>query len=672
MVLKPNQFLQNVGIFFVVANTVLLGLAFGQVHSAAAIFYPAAGVSVAIFYVYRKRVLGGLILGIILPQVIYRISTVDESIWQSITLGILFLLVAIAEIYLFTVMLDKLKYKVETAFSFNESGKYMLAVVVATAIGALIGIIGLLLYFDDIEIVKTYFYWMIGDATGIIVFGSLIIYHNYYDKLATVYKNKTVIATIYLVLFALLAYFIFGNFGNDYLDFGSFQIFLVLFYIAAAFMFSFRIIIFNNVIFLLCVNFFYFPSYTGENLLFEAIKLSLFLIIMSSTSSSVRVLILERKANYDQMKTAKDSLEKLIISTNDLVNVENMLPESEKSFSKDYLKNMFEIACEIYPNFDRASCNVNNGKYVEFVAVKNYSKEHLNNMQFLASEFVWALKEPEIVTTTDYEEVFDENNRGKEFIDEYGNMVKSIRFTVFIGENTFAGMSFDIFEDSEYDFTRKDLSNYKSFQNLMNSYYKIGILNNEKDVLKDDIVLSLVRTLELYDLYTGGHSEQVAHLCVEYAKIVGLASDEIRELYWAGIVHDIGKIGLPMDVLNLERKLKDEEYELIKQHSINGYNVLSRSKSLEKIAKIVLHHHEWYNGKGYPEGLKSDEIPYHARILHVCDAIDSMAKDRIYRKALTEQRIIQELEKGKGKQFDPGIVDVMVQFIQSGRLYEVI
>ena len=384
------------------------------------------------------------------------------------------------------------------------------------------------------------------------------------------------------------------------------------------------------------------------------------------------MIILERQNNYLQMKVAKDNLERIIFSTNNLVKVGNSMPDEDQGFGREYLKNMFEIACEIYPKFDRASCNTIKGEYVEFVAAKEYDIDHLNSLKFLASEFVWALTKPDIAIGTDYKRVLSEEKLTNEFINKYGILQKSIRFTVYIGDNKYAGMSFDLFENSEYDFNEKDLDNFRSFQNLMNSYYKIGILNNEKDILKDDIVLSLVRTLELYDLYTGGHSEEVADLCAEFGKSLGLPGEEIRELYWAGIVHDIGKIGLPADVLNMSRRLTDDEFEQVKQHPLNGHKILSRSQSLSKIADVVLHHHEWWNGKGYPNALKGESIPYHSRILHVCDAVDAMAKDRIYRKALTEAEIISELERGRGQQFNPEITDYMIAFIKSGKLHEVI
>lgn len=663
----------NVIVFMIVSGAILIGLSFSQMNGAASIFYPAAGFASGFYYLYKKRIIIGLFSAVFITNFFYRLFVVEESIWISLGLCLFYLIVTVIEVHIFIIVMGKLKYKVEKAFSLVESGKFMLAVIAASLCGSFFGILSLYVFLNDVaDIVQLFGFWFIGDAMGIIVFASLMLNHFYHDSPIFEQKNQAIKGMVLLAIYGMFLFFIFGQFGNDFLSFGTFQVFIVLMYIVSAFIFSFRMITIMNILFLMALSFFHFPSITEDVFMYQAIELSLFLIIISSVASVIRMVILTQTESIEQMRIARESLEKIIISTNNLVNVDSTITEEEQRFGREYLRNMFEIACELYPNFDRASCNMANGKTVEFIAVKGYDRAHLNSMEFLSNEFNYELNAPEIVSETDYDKVFDVQDKAIEFVDHYGNLVKSIRFTVIIGENKFAGMSFDLFEGSPFDFTQKDLHSFKSFQDLMNSYYRIGVLNSERDILKDDIVLSLVRTLELYDLYTSGHSEQVARLCYEFGKDEKLSNDELRDLYWSGIVHDIGKIGMPTDVLNLSRRLTSEEYALVKEHPQNGYNILSRSKSLENIAEVVLHHHEWYNGKGYPYGIKGKEIPYHARILHVCDAVDSMAKDRVYRKALTEDQIIQELQTGKGKQFDPDITDKMIRLIRSGRLYEII
>jgi putative nucleotidyltransferase with HDIG domain len=187
-------------------------------------------------------------------------------------------------------------------------------------------------------------------------------------------------------------------------------------------------------------------------------------------------------------------------------------------------------------------------------------------------------------------------------------------------------------------------------------------------MMKDELVMSLIYTLELYDDYTGGHSEEVAFLAREIGKRMGIREKDYNELFWAGIIHDIGKVGIPNEILNKESKLTYDEYEQIKKHPTMGYDILSRSSELKNIALMVKYHHEWYNGAGYPEGLSKEEIPLGSRVIAVCDAVSSMIKKRVYSKAKSIEEIRHELIMYKELQFDPKVVDKMVQYIDSGEL----
>jgi HD-GYP domain-containing protein (c-di-GMP phosphodiesterase class II) len=659
---------QNLIIFTVLSILIILGLTYAQTHQAAAIFFPAAGVYTAFYYLYRKNVLPGILSAIWITNLAFRLVVSDEAIYISVLLSTLFLLSNIIEMVVFSTLLDRFKVTFETELNANELGKYFLTVLTVSFIGAIIGVAAVsIFYFADVSLTSLLM-WVTGSATGILVFGSLIINTTLHDTKVkdNLYKWPWVI--VYIIIYVSIVYATLFDMGTNNFSFQDFQIVLVLLYIIASFKFSFRMIAVNNLILIILLDIVLLSTVSPEDYVMESVNIILFLIIVSSISSVVRILILEREDNYLQMKKAKDNLEKVIVATNDLFKIENAVPEESQEFSRNYLNNMFDIACDMYPIFDKASCNMKHGKYVEFIAVRGYDKEHLNSLNFLEKEFVWTLSHPDIIRTTDYDVIFEDQKNTDDFIQHYGNLRESIRFTVKISDTEYAGMSFDHFMDSDNRFTKQDVENFASFQTLMNSYYKIGVLATEKNQLKDDIVLSLVRTLELYDLYTGGHSEQVAELSALVAVELGLSADEVREIYWAGIVHDIGKIGLPEHILNKQGKLTKEEYEVVKKHPQYGYDILARSDSLEHIADIVLHHHEWYNGKGYPAGLQKEDIPYHARILHVCDAVDSMAQDRVYRKKLTDEQIIDELVFGMGLQFDPKVAKVMIAFIKAGKL----
>lgn len=172
-----------------------------------------------------------------------------------------------------------------------------------------------------------------------------------------------------------------------------------------------------------------------------------------------------------------------------------------------------------------------------------------------------------------------------------------------------------------------------------------------------DIIESLVTALEAKDFYTRGHSERVAFMAYELSKNLGIKGNELENIHMAAHLHDIGKIGVPDDVLNKKGKLVLHEWEYIKMHPKIGFDILSKSNRLKHISRMVLHHHERWDGKGYPQGLSEMDIPLGARIISVCDSIDAMISTRPYREAMKFEECIKELMLNKGLMFDPWIID---------------
>lgn len=165
----------------------------------------------------------------------------------------------------------------------------------------------------------------------------------------------------------------------------------------------------------------------------------------------------------------------------------------------------------------------------------------------------------------------------------------------------------------------------------------------------------LSTTIEAKDEYTKGHSHRVAEYSVLIARELGWNEKELSNLKNAAHLHDIGKIAIPDTILNKPSKLSEEEFSIIKEHTIIGANILKNISLIDHVQEIVRNHHERYDGNGYPDGLKGKEIPLHARIVTVADSYDAMSSQRIYRNQLPPEKIIQELENNKGTQFDPEI-----------------
>ncbi|MDD6487066.1 MAG: HD-GYP domain-containing protein [Spirochaetales bacterium] len=166
--------------------------------------------------------------------------------------------------------------------------------------------------------------------------------------------------------------------------------------------------------------------------------------------------------------------------------------------------------------------------------------------------------------------------------------------------------------------------------------------------------------LEERDYYTEGHSQRVSDMVRTLAKHMGFTKDEVMLFHFSAHLHDIGKIGIPDAILRKNGRLTDAEFAVIKQHPEIGARILRRSPAFAEIAEIVLHHHERFDGLGYPDGISGYTIPLGSRLIAVCDSIDAMMTTRSYRKAFPENECFEEIKRCSGTRYDPDIVDVAI------------
>lgn len=190
--------------------------------------------------------------------------------------------------------------------------------------------------------------------------------------------------------------------------------------------------------------------------------------------------------------------------------------------------------------------------------------------------------------------------------------------------------------------------------------------NEQIQAMTMQTITTIANALDAKDTYSEGHSRRVAAYSAQLAEKLGLSEDEIRNIRIIALLHDIGKIGVPDSVLNKPGKLTDEEFALMKQHAVAGSEILKDIDMISGIDIGTRYHHERYDGRGYPEGLKGEDIPYIARIIAVADSYDAMTSDRVYRKHLSDEQVMSELEKGEGTQFDPVIAQTMENLLKDG------
>ncbi|MBR2256686.1 MAG: HD domain-containing protein [Blautia sp.] len=181
-------------------------------------------------------------------------------------------------------------------------------------------------------------------------------------------------------------------------------------------------------------------------------------------------------------------------------------------------------------------------------------------------------------------------------------------------------------------------------------------------------VIAIARTVDAKDERTSEHSKRVALYSKQIAERFGLDEKQCQDIEWAAQMHDIGKIAIPDAILNKASRLTDEEYATMKSHTTRGAEILKDFTLLDHVIEGAEFHHERYDGKGYPKGLKGEDIPLYARIIGVADAFDAMTANRIYRKQMDFGYVLNELEKGRGTQFDPHFVDILLQLIHEGTI----
>ncbi len=188
--------------------------------------------------------------------------------------------------------------------------------------------------------------------------------------------------------------------------------------------------------------------------------------------------------------------------------------------------------------------------------------------------------------------------------------------------------------------------------------------------LSIQVVTALARAVDAKDAYTNGHSERVADYSCRIARVFGYSDEMINNLYMTGILHDIGKIAIPDNIINKKNRLSDDEYRLIMTHPQHGARILGNISEMPQLAIGAHWHHERYDGYGYPDHLGGNEIPEEARIISVADSYDAMTSFRSYRDVLPQQVVREEILKGKGTQFDPVFADIMIQLIDEDKEYD--
>ena len=386
------------------------------------------------------------------------------------------------------------------------------------------------------------------------------------------------------------------------------------------------------------------------------------------------------KQSYSKIGNLNDQLQKTILESQnnqnlyieknlELSKVNNIIDDYMNIFLKMlspieykdelFISEIFRMAFKVANESDLGSAYILEDDKVKFIDSIGFPIEDLKTMPEDIN--LYKFSKDGVVSNINNESEILKNMINKN--SPLTQVKESLYIGIFKNEKIIGGFNLDININSSKHYSHETMNKIQEIQHLSNGFYKIKKSSDYKVMLQNDIVQSFITALEFHDHYTKGHSESVASYSVQIGKSLDLDEKQLDDLYWAAVMHDIGKIIIPSEILNKKDKLSDSEYKIIKEHSQIGYEIVSQSDTLKDISEYILYHHERWDGKGYPKGLKEDEIPLLSQIISVADSWHAMTSQRVYKKQLTKEEAIDELLKNRGTQFSPVVIDKFIKLI---------
>ena len=377
---------------------------------------------------------------------------------------------------------------------------------------------------------------------------------------------------------------------------------------------------------------------------------------LSANIQELRAINEELENSYSETQSTNEKLEKII---NLGIDLSNAVIVSDREF----LKKVLSLSKELVPQADFGYVYlIEDGDWV-FIDALGHNVDDLNDLSLKKED----IPDFQKILLLENKEFINEKTVSKNTMYNYLRVKKPcgqamvIKLTV--GSNDAGGLCLEISRNKNIKFSRdasKILETLASFASAFLTKQRFSSMQNE---FQRQIIISMVSILEIYDNYTKGHSDSVANCSLKIGARLSLTQKQMKDLYWSGLLHDIGKILVSPDIVNKPGRLTIQEYEAIKKHPVYGYEVLNKSDQLKDVAVYIKHHHERWDGNGYPNGLKEEEIPLISRIIAIADSWDAMRTDRSYRKGLSTSQAIKEMRENSGKQFDPEILEVFLRMM---------
>lgn len=658
-----------------IQQQVIVGIVFGLFALIDAYFFASLdiysiyillpGLTISMIYIYgNKHIISqysGSAIGIIIAGFLLKYNSEFVIVLNGLIVPLIYILLG---------LMFRQSYSNKNFYKKDSPLTYLLFIANASMsafVGALMFGIFDAIISAELDIVFQHQVYTILHSIIIVAIPLIFIHDRHIDSL----PNKKLQETITIVLFIGLMVTLFS--GNFPFFASNYAILIILIsYIIFAFVFNYATLLLSNVSLLIIFQISIHEIWYTTNLdirlqsLYSTIVLGTFIFIITK-EFALTIQNQNVKLAEANMKTSS-----MFSSTIGLMQLTEYMDQDASKDKYEYLKKVYGISLTLFDQFDASFLMCRNENHVNFIDADGLPLTFFEGYKLKSSHFDWRSKSPVVYKNPqdNYRVIF-----GREYLSvkRYLSTIEyDIRVPIKTSDSTFGAIIFMKKKAPDNNLSNQEANNIYLFQNMVNTVYNISSLNHKTNTLKDDIVLSLIRTLELFDKYTGTHSEQVADISLKMARRLELSSEKQSSIYWAGIVHDIGKIGVGEKIVNKAGPLTNSEYEAIKQHPIYGYNILNRSDELGDIAILVKHHHEWYNGNGYPDGLKSNEIPIGSQILSVADAISAMSTLRSYQDIKSKDKIIEELQLYSDAQFNPRLAQIAIDLLNEGELDEIL
>ncbi len=382
---------------------------------------------------------------------------------------------------------------------------------------------------------------------------------------------------------------------------------------------------------------------------------------LSEKNKQLRVSNEELTASNEEINTMNEELENaytnLEAANARFQNVSALLSQLDmvNVGEEKFLNQVLDKTLELIPQAKYGSVSLLEGGKWRFVACRGHDIKLLSALP-LKSEYAYFANKGQAVSDilekreeTIPPKIFEKITKATKPIKQ--SLIAPMKFS-----NEIMGyITVDIPKESVKTFSKEDMKTIDNFAKIASAFYVARKYLRYHEELQNKLIFVMVKALEKFHKYTEGHSEHVAECSMKLAKRLGLNEKEQKKIYQASLLHDVGKIFISKSILDKNGKLTEKEYEEVKKHPITGAELIEEGTELKDIAKIVKHHHERWDGKGYPDGLRGEDIPIACRIMAVCDTFDAMTSDRAYRKALSKSVALEEIERNAGKQFDPSV-----------------